>query len=151
MSVRPLRLPVALPRVTRVERGRVLAGVCSGIGEALAIDATLVRLTFALLAFASGAGLVAYAGVWALLPAPGDAQPPRRRRIVGTILLVWSAILALRGVGLPDAIVWPLALIGAGAVLATGRSTLGLDPRATRLAAFVLTGLGVVLFVRGNA
>ncbi|MDX6465493.1 MAG: hypothetical protein QOI27_533 [Gaiellaceae bacterium] len=151
MSDRPRRLRVALPRVTRVERGRVLAGVCSGIGEALAIDATLVRLTFALLAFASGAGLVAYAGVWALLPAPGDTQPPRRRRIVGTILLVWSAILALRGVGLPDAIVWPLALIGAGAVLATRRTTLGLNARTTRFAAIVLTGLGVVLFVSRNA
>jgi signal transduction histidine kinase len=135
-----------------VERGRVLAGVCSGIGEALAIDATLVRLTFALLTFASGAGLVAYAGAWALLPAPGDAQPLRRwRRIRGTILLVWAAILALRGVGLPDAIVWPLALIGAGAVLAMRRTTLGLDPRTTRLAAIVLTGLGVVLFVSRNA
>ena len=86
MSVGPLRLPVALPRITRVERDRVLAGVCSGIAEALAMDVTLVRLTFAVLAFASGAGIVAYAGAWALLPAPGEAQPPRRRRIAGTVL-----------------------------------------------------------------
>ena len=70
MSVRPLRLPVALPRITRVERDRVLAGVCSGIAEALAMDVTLVRLTFALLAFASGAGIVAYLGAWACCPHP---------------------------------------------------------------------------------
>ena len=150
MSVRPLRLPVALPRVTRVERNRVLAGVCSGIGDALGIDPTLVRLAFALLAFASGAGLVAYAGAWALLPAPGDSAPPRRRRILGTVLLVWSVILALRGLGLADAVVWPLAFIAAGAALATGRTTLGLDARAARLAAIGLTGAGLVLFVTGN-
>jgi signal transduction histidine kinase len=149
VSARPL-LPVALPRVTRVERGRVLAGVCSGIADALAIDATLVRLTFALLAFASGAGLVAYAGAWALLPAPGAEQPPRRRRIVGTILLVWSIILAMRGVGLSDALVWPLAFIAAGAALATGRATLGLEAKTARVTAFVLTGAGVVIFVSAN-
>ena len=45
MSTRSLRLPVALPRITRVERDRVLAGVCSGVAEALAMDVTLVRLT----------------------------------------------------------------------------------------------------------
>src|SRR5262249_17288943 len=60
LSARSLRLPVALPRFERVERGRVVAGVAAGIGEALAVDPTLVRLAFAFLAFASGAGVVAY-------------------------------------------------------------------------------------------
>jgi signal transduction histidine kinase len=150
MSVGPLRLQVAFPRVTRVERDRVLAGVCSGIAEALAMDVTLVRLTFAVLALASGAGLVAYAGAWALLPAPGEAHSSRRRRIAGTVLLFWSVILALRGLGLSDSLVWPLALIGAGAALGTGSTTLGLDRRRARLAAIVLMVAGVVVFVTGN-
>ena len=88
----------ALPRVARTGDERVIAGVCAGIAQPLAVDPTFVRLTFALLAFASGAGIVAYIGAWAMLPAPGAAEPPRRRRIVGTILLVWAAVLALRGV-----------------------------------------------------
>ena len=67
MSIGPLRLPVVLPNVARSDRGRVLAGVCSGVAETLGVDATLVRLTAALLAFASGAGIVAYAGAWSLL------------------------------------------------------------------------------------
>jgi len=147
VSVGPLRLPVALPRVTRVERNRVLAGVCSGIGEALGIDPTLVRLVFALLAFASGAGILAYLGAWALLPAPGEATPRRGRRIAGTVLLVWSAIVALRGLGLADSLVWPLAVIGAAAALATGSATLGLDAKRARVAAIVLTIVGIVIFV----
>jgi signal transduction histidine kinase len=150
LSTRPLRLPVALPRVTRVERGRVLAGVCSGIAGALGVDPTLVRLAFAFLAFASGAGILAYLGLWALLPAPDEERPPRRRRIAGTVMLVWSAILALRGLGLPDSLVWPLALLGAGAALLTGSTTLGLDDKRARVAGVVLSFVGVVIFVSGN-
>ena len=150
MSIGPLRLPVALPRIARAERGRVLAGVCSGIGDALEIDPTLVRLVFTLLAFASGAGILAYLGAWALLPAPGAAAPPRRRRVAGTVLLVWAAIVALRGFGLADSIVWPLALIGAGAALATGSTTLGLDAKRARVTAIALTVVGVLVFVERN-
>jgi signal transduction histidine kinase len=150
LSSRPLRLPVALPRVERVERDRVVAGVAAGIGEALAVDATLVRLTFAFLTFASGAGIVAYLGAWALLPAPGAAQPPRRRRITGTIFLVWAAILTLRGVGLSDSLVWPLALVGAGFVVGTGAHTFGLGPRKSQIAAVILIVAGVAAFVGDN-
>ena len=85
MSVRALRLPVALPRVHRAWSATASSQAsCAGIAEALAVDATLVRLTFAFLAFASGAGILAYLGAWALLPAPGDPPPTRSRRISGT-------------------------------------------------------------------
>ena len=150
MSTGPLRLPVALPRISRVERDRVVAGICSGIGDALAVDATLVRLTFAFLAFASGAGIVAYLGAWALLPSPDAETPPRGRRIVGTVLLAWAAILALRGVGLADSLVWPLALVAAGVAIGTGAASLGLGARRTHAIALVLLVAGVALFVSQN-
>jgi signal transduction histidine kinase len=145
-----LRLPVALPRVSRVERDRVVAGICSGIGEALAVDATLVRLTFAFLAFASGAGIVAYLGAWALLPAPRAETPPRGRRIVGTVLLAWAAILALSGLGLADSLVWPLALVAAGVAIGTGAASLGLGTRLSQVIALVLLVAGIALFVSQN-
>jgi len=150
MSARPLRLPVTFPRPARAERDRVVAGVCSGLADSLDVDATLVRLSFTLLAFASGAGIVAYLGAWALLPAPGQPLPSRRRRILGAILVVWAVLLALRGLGLSDSLVWPLALVAAGAVLATGGLTLGLGQRWGRLAAIVLVAAGIAVFVGEN-
>ena len=150
MSARPLRLPVTFPRPTRAERDPVVAGVCSGLADSLDVDATLVRLSFTLLAFASGAGIVAYLGAWALLPAPGQPLPSRRRRILGAILVVWAVLLALRGLGLSDSLVWPLALVAAGAVLATGGLTLGLGQRWGRLAAIVLVAAGIAVFVGEN-
>jgi signal transduction histidine kinase len=133
-----------------VERDRVVAGICAGVGEALAVDATLVRLTFAFLAFASGAGIVAYLGAWALLPAPGAETPRRGRRIAGTVLLAWSAILALRGVGLADSLVRPLALVAAGVAVGTGAASLGLGTRRAQVIALVLLVTGVVLFISQN-
>ena len=149
MSARGLRFPVAFPRIVRAERGGVVAGVCRGIADGLGADATLVRLVFALLAFASGAGIVAYLGVWALLPAPGVEAPPRRRRVIGTVLLVWSAILALRGLGLSDSLVWPLALAAAGIALIAGPAATRRNDRRARIAAAALIVLGLALFVGG--
>jgi signal transduction histidine kinase len=128
----------------------VLAGVCSGIGEGLGVDPTFVRLTFALLAFASGAGIVAYLALWALLPAPGESAVSRRRKIAGAVMLVWAAFLALRGLGLAGTLVWPLALVAAGLVLVGGAAALGLRERTGRIAAAVLIFAGVVVFLGEN-
>ena len=56
MSTTPYRLPLTLPRLRRAPGEGAVAGVCAGIGRSLRVDATLVRLTFALLAFDDGAG-----------------------------------------------------------------------------------------------
>jgi signal transduction histidine kinase len=143
-------LRFAFPRVARTGDERVVAGVCAGIAQPLAVDPTFVRLTFALLAFASGAGIVAYVGAWAMLPAPGDTEPPRRRRIIGTILLVWSAVLALRGVGLSDSLVWPLLIAGVGIVLLTG-TRLGLEEHRARVVGVILVVIGIAIFATSNA
>jgi signal transduction histidine kinase len=150
VTARSLRLPVALPRFQRAERGRVVAGVAAGIGEALAVDPALVRLAFAFLSFASGAGIVAYLGLWALLPAPDARQPSTKRRLAGAVFLVWAGILALRGLGLSDPLVWMLALVGAGLVIGTGAARFGLSERRTQLGAVVLIVAGVFVFVGDN-
>jgi signal transduction histidine kinase len=43
---------------------RVVAGVCGGLAARLGVDATLVRLVFALLALAGGAGILLYFALW---------------------------------------------------------------------------------------
>ena len=149
-SIRSLRLPAALPGFQRAEGGRVVAGVAAGIGESLAVDATLVRLTFAFLSFASGAGIVAYLGLWSFMPAPGVSESSRKRRIAGAVLLVWAGVLALRGLGLADPFVWMLALMGAGLVIGTGAQTFGLSERRAHVAAIVLIVAGIVVFVGDN-
>jgi signal transduction histidine kinase len=130
-----------IPQVAREDES-VIAGVAAGIARPLAVDPTFVRLMFALLALASGAGIVAYIGAWALLPAPGDTEPARQRRIIGTVLLVWSAILALGGVGLSDALVWPLLIGGAGIVLIR---------RDSRVAGIALVTIAIAVFVTHNS
>jgi signal transduction histidine kinase len=139
----PSRLPLALPRIARAERGRALAGVCSGIASSLGVDPTLVRLAFALLAFAGGAGVVAYGGAWLFLPAEGEPDPGPRRRLLGGVMLAVAGALALRGLGLSDALVWPAVLCGAGVVLMRRAG-------AASAAAVVLIGAGVVVFVASS-
>jgi phage shock protein PspC (stress-responsive transcriptional regulator) len=57
----------------RPSEGRVVAGVCAGIGERFAMDPTLLRLAALVLLLASGLGLLIYAVAWALIPAEGNA------------------------------------------------------------------------------
>ncbi|MGE5617741.1 MAG: PspC domain-containing protein [Sphingomonadaceae bacterium] len=55
-------------RVYRNRQDRMIAGVCSGLGEYFDVDPTLVRLLFVLLAFLHGIGIVAYLLLWMITP-----------------------------------------------------------------------------------
>jgi phage shock protein PspC (stress-responsive transcriptional regulator) len=62
------------PRLERSNTNRVIAGVCGGIAEYLAVDATLVRVVFVVSAFA-GIGFIAYFVLLILMPLPGRPAP----------------------------------------------------------------------------
>jgi phage shock protein C len=69
----------------RSGRSRIIAGVCGGLGETLAVDPVLVRLAFVLfLIFPIGVnfllGLVLYAVLAILLPVNGSETPSGRAR-----------------------------------------------------------------------
>ena len=55
-------------RLTRVENGKMLCGVCAGIGKYFNIDPTLVRLGLVILTCFGGSGLLAYLAAAIIIP-----------------------------------------------------------------------------------
>lgn len=90
--------------------GRALAGVCAGIAEALGVDVSLVRLIFALLALAGGAGIVLYLALWVWSRAQGTWW--------AVLLLLVAGALLLQAVGLSHRAVAGVVLVAAGLTLA---------------------------------
>ena len=89
---------------------RVFAGVCAGIARTLGVDATLVRLVFALLALAGGAGILLYLALWAW-------GAGRRAGVAAGLALLASAVL-LGALGLSGRSVVGIALIAIGLAIA---------------------------------
>ena len=57
----------------RTRQGRILAGVCSGLGEYFGVDANLIRVVFLVLAvFTGGVGVLAYLLMWIVIPEEGE-------------------------------------------------------------------------------
>ncbi|MGH2996977.1 MAG: PspC domain-containing protein, partial [Gaiellaceae bacterium] len=103
----------ALPRFSLDTDRRAIAGVCAGIARALGVDVTLVRLVFAVLALAGGAGILLYLALWAYA---------RARRVWLTVVLAFvSAALVLGAIGLSGSGIFGMALVVVGLWLALRR------------------------------
>ncbi len=55
-------------KLVRSRDDRMIAGVCSGLGEYFSVDPTLIRLLFVFTAILGGPGLVAYIIFWIVVP-----------------------------------------------------------------------------------
>jgi phage shock protein C len=55
-------------RLARSRKGQIVAGVCSGLGDYLKVDANVVRLGFAVLTIFGGLGILIYLIAWVILP-----------------------------------------------------------------------------------
>jgi phage shock protein PspC (stress-responsive transcriptional regulator) len=55
-------------RLSRVEEGRMIAGVCAGLGRYLGVDPTVVRIIFILLALFAAGGVLLYLILWLVMP-----------------------------------------------------------------------------------
>jgi phage shock protein C len=108
----------------RVKDGRVIAGVCGGLGRYLGIDPVLLRIAFVVLAIAGGGGLLLYIVSWILIPEEkggehlGTMKPSSfdtTRLIVGGTLIALGMIVLLN-LSIPriGKYVWPLSLIAIG-------------------------------------
>ena len=59
--------------LVRSRDGRMLAGVCAGVADYFGIDATLVRVVWAVLSIMTGgAGVLAYLAAWVIIPEDGQ-------------------------------------------------------------------------------
>ncbi|GAA1267512.1 hypothetical protein GCM10009677_19950 [Sphaerisporangium rubeum] len=57
----------------RTRQGKIIAGVCSGAGEFLGVDANILRLGLAVATFFGGLGIGIYAVAWLLIPEEGKS------------------------------------------------------------------------------
>ncbi len=131
-----------LPAFARRADEGVIAGVCAGIARALAVDVTLVRLIFALLVLAGGAGFVLYLALWAY----SDSKPPI---LIALLVLVAGAFL-LHAVGLSNRSVGGAALIAGGLALTWRRGGSFQAHGAYSWAGVAIAGAGAVLLLAGG-
>ena len=66
--------PTARPPLRRAVGGRMLAGVCAGLADYLAIDVTIVLIAFAVFTFLGGAAIPVYLACLLLIPEEGSDQ-----------------------------------------------------------------------------
>ena len=86
------------PRLTRSSTDSLIGGVAGGIGRHLGVDPLAIRITFVILTFAGGLGLLAYLACLVLLPSDDpDAEPLQWGlwRTLGAGLLAVAAIAIL--------------------------------------------------------
>lgn len=61
-------------QLIRPVNGRMVAGVCAGLGDYFGIDANLVRLVFAALSVFGGTGALVYLVAWLVIPEEGEQK-----------------------------------------------------------------------------
>jgi signal transduction histidine kinase len=115
---------------------RVVAGVCGGLASALGVDATLVRLVFALLSLAGGAGILLYFALWVY---DGGLRLWR-----AAALFASAAVVLLLALGVSWAMVVGAGLIVGGLVVVTIRGGSIRRGRSLPLPAIVLMMAGAV-------
>jgi signal transduction histidine kinase len=121
---------------------RVIAGVCAGIARTLGVDATLVRLIFALLALAGGAGILLYLGLW--------AWADGRRSWVAALLAFLAGCVLLGALGLSGQSVVGIALIAGGLALAWHQGGSFRPDAPLSYGGIALAGLGAVVLLSGE-
>lgn len=88
-------------RLVRSRRGRLVGGVCGGLGDHFGVDPIFFRIAFVALAIFSGVGLALYLAFLLLVPEEGAGRPPIRLRrsswasILGAVAIVVAAGIAL--------------------------------------------------------
>jgi phage shock protein PspC (stress-responsive transcriptional regulator) len=133
-------------RLTRSTTDSMIGGVAGGIGRHLGVDPLAIRITFVILTFAGGLGIVAYLLCLLFVPSDDPSAPPVKwglARTLGAGLLAVAALAIL----IPDWVWGPavplLAVAGAIAYLLIRMVRDDRGTHAGRVAARI--ALGIVL------
>jgi phage shock protein PspC (stress-responsive transcriptional regulator) len=100
----PEQAPPQAPRFVRTRAGRVVGGVCSGLGAQFGIDPLLVRIVFVALTLFGGAGVWLYLAIVLLVPEEGASRAPIRLRrsswpkIAGAVAMLVALGLVLSAI-----------------------------------------------------
>ncbi len=123
-------------RLHRNIQNKVIGGVCSGLGDMLGIDPTIIRILFVVFFLAGGSGFLIYLILWIILPAdrgikaeqfvndqqgqPVPVKDENRGGLIGGIALILLGCLFLLGNLVPRFnwhTLWPIILIAIGLLL----------------------------------
>jgi phage shock protein PspC (stress-responsive transcriptional regulator) len=126
-------------RLLRRQEGKVIAGVCSGLGAYTGVDPVIWRIGFVVLVFGGGAGILAYIVAWLVMPMarPGEPLPEpalgpdssQVGRWIGIGLLAVGALILFNGFWhFRGGVFWGLLLLGIG-VAVWGRDLMGPRPQ----------------------
>jgi phage shock protein PspC (stress-responsive transcriptional regulator) len=151
------------PRLLRSRRGRLIGGVCSGLGAHFDVDPILFRIAFVGLAIFSGVGIVLYLTILLLVPEEGVGRAPIfllwrgfageqwhasadrrlfRWLVIATAVVACAVLLALAGAWLAGT----HAQLAAWVVVAVG-AVLVLNAFTRTIRWFVLPGIAFALAV----
>jgi phage shock protein PspC (stress-responsive transcriptional regulator) len=136
-------------RLVRSRRGRLIGGVCSGLGAHFGVDPILFRIAFVGLAIFSGVGIVLYLAILLLVPEEGVGRAPisllwrgfageqrhasadrrlLRCLVIVTAVIACAVLLALAGAWLAGThaqlAAWAVAAVGAVLVLSAFTRTI---------------------------
>jgi phage shock protein PspC (stress-responsive transcriptional regulator) len=95
--------PTRRSRLVRSRHGRLIGGVCSGLGAHFDVDPILFRIAFVGLAIFSGVGIALYLAILLLTPQEGASRAPLRlrrstwRAVLGVVVAIAAAGAALHG------------------------------------------------------
>src|SRR3954464_10307649 len=131
-----------LPSFAASDDERVIAGVCAGIAQALAVDVTLVRLVFTLLALAGGAGIVLYFALW--------VYGSKGKVWLTGLLVLFAGSPLLHAVGLSDRSVLGIALVAGGLAFAGRRGGSFRPDAALSYGGLIVAGAGAVLLLESG-
>jgi phage shock protein PspC (stress-responsive transcriptional regulator) len=82
-------------RLTRSSTDSMVAGVAGGLGRHLNVDPLAIRITFVILSFAGGIGLIAYLLCLAFVPVDDPSAPPMKWGLAKTVGVGLIGVAAL--------------------------------------------------------